>query len=109
MYCHVCGKEVSADTIFCPHCGKRLKVEDLKTNSETDLNSYISSKSRLTATLLCIFLGILGIHRFYTGKIGTGILWLFTLGFLGIGTFIDLLLLLTGNFEDKEGKIIEHW
>ena len=56
-----------------------------------------------------LFLGFLGIHRFYVGKIGTGILWLFTLGFLGIGSFIDLLLILTGNFVDKQGKILEYW
>jgi len=47
-------------------------------------------KSKGTAYLLLFFLGIFGAHKFYLGKVGTGILYLFTLGFLGIGCFIDL-------------------
>ena len=45
--------------------------------------SDISPKSRLVALLLCFFLGPLGVHRFYVGKIGTGILMLLTLGGAG--------------------------
>lgn len=60
-------------------------------------------KSKMTTLLLCIFLGWLGAHRFYTGKGFTGILYLFTLGFSGIGIVIDLVLILTGSFRDKSG------
>jgi len=44
-----------------------------------------SDRKRLPALLLCFFFGVLGIHRFYAGKIGTGVLWLLTGGVLGIG------------------------
>ena len=63
-----------------------------------------SKKERLTALLLCVFLSVLGIHRFYVGKIVTGILWALTGGFLGLGLIIDCLMILTGNFKDSEGK-----
>jgi len=68
-----------------------------------------SKKSRLAALLLCFFLGGLGIHRFYVGKIGTGIIWLLTLGLLGIGALIDLVLIAVGTFKDKEGKNVIDW
>ena len=59
------------------------------------------------AALLCFFLGGLGVHRFYVGKIGTGILMIFTLGGLGIWLIIDFVMILTGSFKDKEGKDLE--
>ena len=64
----------------------------------------ISDKSKVTAALLCFFLGALGVHRFYTGKIGTGILWLFTGGLCGIGVLIDFIMILDGSFKDEDGK-----
>jgi len=59
------------------------------------------------AALLCFFLGGLGVHRFYVGKIGTGILMIFTLGGLGIWVIIDFVMILTGSFKDKEGKDLD--
>ncbi len=61
----------------------------------------VSRKSKTVALLLCIFLGGLGIHRFYVGKVGTGILYLFTGGLFGVGWIIDIILVATGSFKDK--------
>lgn len=69
----------------------------------------MSEKKRLPALLLCFFLGGLGIHRFYVGKIGTGILQLVTLGGLGIWALIDFIMIIIGKFTDKEGKTLEAW
>ena len=62
-----------------------------------------SSKSKLLAALLCLFLGYLGIHRFYVGKVGTGILWLLTGGIAGIGVVVDFIMILVGSFTDSNG------
>lgn len=61
----------------------------------------ISRKSKTTALLLCIFLGGLGAHRFYVGKGGTGILYLFTVGFFGVGWIIDIIRIATGSYRDE--------
>lgn len=63
----------------------------------------VSTKKHTTALLLAIFLGALGIHRFYVGKVGTGILWLLTAGVFGIGWFVDIVWLLSNAFEDWSG------
>ncbi|MGR6916988.1 TM2 domain-containing protein [[Actinomadura] parvosata] len=61
-------------------------------------------KSWIVAVLLCFFLGALGVHRFYVGKIGTGILQLVTLGGLGVWVLIDFIMILIGSFTDKQGQ-----
>lgn len=65
-----------------------------------------SDKNKITALLLCIFLGGLGIHRFYVGKIGTGIVWLLTGGVFGIGWIVDIIMIAVDKFNDKQGNIL---
>lgn len=52
-------------------------------------------KNKWTAFVLCLLLGYFGAHKFYEGKVGMGVLYLFTLGLFGIGWFVDLIVLLT--------------
>jgi len=70
----------------------------------------MSDKKRLPVLLLCFFVGIIGVHRFYVGKIGTGVLQIVTIGgFFGVWPLVDLIMIITGNFTDKEGNKIEDW
>ncbi len=66
-----------------------------------------SDKDFVPTLLLCFFLGMLGVHRFYVGKIGTGILQLITFGGFGIWVMVDFILIATGNFKDKQGLPIK--
>ena len=75
---------------------------------ETPAQTYVVSGkvvNKTTALLLAIFLGFLGVHRFYGGKIGTGILWLITAGLGGIGWLVDIIIIATKK-PDANGKII---
>jgi len=69
--------------------------------------SDTSSKGFVPTLLLCFFFGVLGVHRFYVGKVGTGILQLLTLGGLGIWALIDFIMIVVGSFTDKQGKFIK--
>ena len=69
----------------------------------------VSDRSRLAAALLCFFVGVLGVHRFYVGKVGTGILQLVTFGGLGIWALIDLIIILVGTFRDKQDRVLLNW
>ena len=62
-----------------------------------------SEKGFVPTLLLALFLGGLGAHRFFVGKIGTGILQLLTLGGLGIWALIDIIMIIVGSFRDKQG------
>jgi hypothetical protein len=68
-----------------------------------------SSRSRLVMLLLCFFLGTFGAHRFFAGRIVTGILWLLTIGLLGLGWLYDMILIICGAFRDGDGRVIRRW
>ena len=65
-----------------------------------------SPHSQIVAILLCWFLGVFGVHRFYVGKPMSGLLQLITLGGFGIWSFIDLIILALGKFRDGENRIL---
>jgi hypothetical protein len=69
----------------------------------------ISPRSRAAAAVLCWFLGVIGVHRFYVGKIGTGVTQIFTLGGLGVWVLVDFIMILVGAFKDKENRLLWNW
>ncbi len=71
-----------------------------------DTSTKTNSIDWLALFLLTFFVGVLGVHRFYVGKIGTGVLMLITLGGLGVWFLVDLILVVTGQFTNKEGQKI---
>jgi|TARA_B110000902_G_C14259145_1_gene569102 TM2 domain-containing membrane protein YozV len=65
-----------------------------------------SGKTFIATLILAILLGTIGVHRFYVGKIGTGVLMLLTAGGLGLWWIIDIIMIATSSFKDKEDKVI---
>lgn len=99
-YCHACSAVIDAMAVVCTKCGVMQTVPP---------GAFDSEKRILPAFLLCFSLGIFGVHRFYVGKIGTGILQLCTLGGLGIWWLVDLIMIATGNFTDADDNAITEW
>ncbi len=98
VFCRGCGKEIHESAPTCPACG----APQVAANSSPD-------KEILPALLLCFFIGWTGAHRFYVGKVGTGLLMLCTCGVFGILWFIDFVMIIVGNFTDKEGRKLTRW
>lgn len=114
-FCKHCGAKIPEDAVICTTCGRQVEIikeqaaqpNIVINNSNSNVNSNINqntvsglagsrkAKNKWTAFLLCIFLGVVGAHKFYEGKTGMGILYLFTGGLCGVGVLIDLIIILT--------------
>lgn len=112
QYCKFCGEVIDVECVICPKCGKQvgeLKQQQQQpqvviNNTNNNRNVAMASaratagaytyqkqpKNKWVALTLCICLGWLGIHRFYEGKVGMGILYMFTLGLFYIGWVVDI-------------------
>ena len=90
--CKKCGSEMPEDSFYCLNCGNTFKesVNEFETIKRKVNMQTGTWKNKWISLLLCICFGWLGIHRFYEGKVITGILYLCTLGFFGLGWIIDI-------------------
>jgi len=95
-YCSSCGALILKNAEICPKCGVRQQFKTSEVSTEW-----------LTLLLLSIFLGGLGVDRFYVGKAGTGILKLLTCGGCGVWWLIDLIMIACERFTDSKGNVIK--
>ena len=113
-FCKHCGGRISDAAVICPLCGCQVEeirqaqqpnivINNSNQNTNTNVNANVNSdsavyrgrmKDKWVAFFLCFFLGYFGAHKFYEGKIGMGLLYLFSAGLFGIGWLIDCVVLL---------------
>lgn len=111
-YCKHCGGKIPEDAVLCTLCGRMVEenrtaqpnivINNTNTNTNANVNTNVNkaggrygrAKNKWVAFFLCLFLGMVGAHKFYEGKIGMGILYLFTGGLCMIGWIIDIIALL---------------
>lgn len=95
-----------ADTVKKILNGEEVEDYVAPVSAAPEAGDGVSDRSWTTTFLLSFFLGYLGIHRYYVGKIGTGILYNLTLGLFGIGSLVDFIKICCGKFTDKQGNVI---
>jgi ribosomal protein L40E len=114
-FCKHCGQKIPEDAVICTQCGRQVEelrqaapvqaqpqiiINNDNTNTNTNTNNNYGAvprgreKNKWVALLLCLFLGGIGAHKFYEGKIVMGIIYLFTAGLFGIGVLVDFISLL---------------
>lgn len=108
-YCQHCGSVIDKECVVCPKCGKQVSelrqqpyqqpnivINNANSNANTAnaYGGYGRAKDKWIAFLLCLFLGFLGAHKFYEGKIGMGIAYICTGGLCGVGVLFDLIAIL---------------
>lgn len=97
-YCFSCGTIIDSKAAVCPKCG--VPQPDIARNKNL-------SNRWLVTFLLCLLLGVFGAHRFYLGRVGTGILMLITFGGFGIWYLVDLILVILGQLRDRDGYFVK--
>src|SRR6185503_5372615 len=100
MYCRNCGSQIPCEAFVCVHCGVKVAPID---PIERALFPH-EGRSWLVTLLLCWFVGIFGVHRFYTGHTLIGVLQLVTLGGCGIWWIFDLIMIMVGSYRDFEDR-----
>ena len=100
-YCPNCGKPVEDGTKFCPECGASLQPEPRKPSNTNNEDRW------LVTLLLSILVGSLGVHRFYTGNVLTGVLMLLTCGGCGVWTIIDIVMIAGNTYRDGDGNTLK--
>lgn len=103
--CPNCGSQIDVRYAVCPNCKAQQPV--MYNNPQQQYGTpppRVDDSRWLTALLLCLFAGGFGIHRFYTGDTVIGILQLLTLGGCGIWALIDLIMIITNDYRDSEGR-----
>ena len=103
-YCIECGVLINIKAEICPKCGVRQQLLATPLSAE-----IVEQRNKwITCLLLCWFLGVLGIHRFYSGHTALGVLQVLTLGGCGIWALIDFIIIVSGNFKDAQGNPIKN-
>lgn len=107
-FCKHCGAKIPSAAVICTHCGCQVEdvqkneqpsivINNANNNTNTNVNAAmfgVRAKNKWVAFFLCLFLGYLGVHKFYEGRVGMGIVYLLTCGLFGFGWFIDCIVLL---------------
>lgn len=75
MFCHSCGEVIKREAEICPKCGVRQKIQQTVTqNLQQDIS--LGQKNKIIAAIFAILLGGIGIHKFYLGRVGAGIVYI---------------------------------
>ncbi len=114
-FCKFCAAKIPHDAVICTACGRQVEMLSqpqpapvvINNNNENIVNAPVQvsnvnnammpglrQKDKWVAFILCLFFGVLGIHKFYEGRVGLGLLYLFTGGLCGIGVIVDLIMLI---------------
>lgn len=86
-----------------------IENHNISINVQAKSQRARSEKSKGVALALCILMGIFGGHLFYVGRGQKAVIYILTFGLMGIGVFIDLLLILSNSFEDAYEMKLTRW